>query len=209
MGIFSNIGKALGFGSNNAGSRASEQQQLFNEEGIAEIRKQLGITSGNLQPFATAGVNQLPALEEGATVGGFDQRLQDIFNTDIFGSLVDKRTRAVEGQLSAGGLTRSGTAIEEAANIPTEIALMIEEMLTGRSSNLANQGQNAASNLGQFSSNAANNISRLKSGIGLSKGQGILSDEQSQINAGGRLLNTISGIPKGFKSARGISRLFK
>jgi hypothetical protein len=121
----------------NAGGNAGAVQQEYNQQAIDELKRQFGITQENIKPFLNAGASMLPSVIEGTTAEGLDSRLAQIFNTDIFGSLVDERTRAVEGQLGAGGLTRSGTAINEAAKIPTEIGLMLEEILNGRATNLA------------------------------------------------------------------------
>ena len=155
-----------------AGSRAAAEQNRFTQLGIDELR-----------PFAQAGVDQLGALTQGTTAGGLDERLASIFNTDTFGSLVDERTRAVQGQLGAGGLTRSGTAIQEAANIPTEIGLAIEQLLTGRSQGLAQQGLGATGGIvGQLGQQ------------GQASASGILSDAQAGSAAVSQILSIGSAL---------------
>jgi len=104
---------------------------------------------GDLGPFLQAGQGALPGLIEGSTAGGLDERLGRIFDSDIFGRLVEERTTAVQGQLAAGGLTRSGTALQEIANVPSSLALQIEQLLSGRLGGLADRGLQAGQGLAQ------------------------------------------------------------
>lgn len=178
-------------GKSDDGAAAAAAQNKGIDLQIEELRRQFGITQENIQPFVQAGTSQLPGLQEGATVGGLDARLAEIFKSDVFGSLVGERESAVRGQLAAGGLTRSGTAIEAAAGIPTDIGLMIEQLLTGRSSQLATSGQNAASNLGSLGAQSSGAIGGAFAQQGLNTGSGILTDaaadaafQQQLINAG-------------------------
>ncbi len=101
-----------------------------------------------LEPFRDVGIEQLGALTQGTTAAGLDERLREILDTDIFGSLVEERTRGVQGQLSAGGLTRSGTALQEISSIGPDLALQLEGLLTGRSQNLVGIGQASAAGVG-------------------------------------------------------------
>lgn len=141
-----------------AGSRAAGTANEFAELAINELR-----------PFSEAGVAQLPGLAAGATAGGLDARLAELFNTDIFGSLVGERTRGIQGQLAAGGLTRSGTALEEIAQIGPDLGLALEGLLTGRSQFLSGQG-----------AGAAGGIADLLTGQGEAAASGILSDAQAK-----------------------------
>ena len=126
------LSMAGGGGKKTAGSRAATEQNKLT---------QLGIDA--LAPFLEAGAEQLPGLTAGATAGGLDARLAEILDTDTFGALTGERERAVQGQLAAGGLTRSGAGLEAIAGVPTELALQLENLLTGRSAGLAGQGLGA------------------------------------------------------------------
>lgn len=99
------------------------------------------------EPFLEAGQQGLAGLQQGATAGGLDEILAQIFGTGSFGRLREQRRLGVEGQLAAGGLTRSGEGIEDAANVPTELGFMIEQLLSGRQSELAGGGERAAFNI--------------------------------------------------------------
>ena len=173
-----------------AGGQAAVVQQAGNQQAIAELKRQFGITQKNLQPFITAGTEAIPGVTAASTVGGLEANLADIFNTDIFGSLVGERGRAVQGQLAAGGLTRSGTALQEAARVPTDIGLGIEQLLSGRGANLAASGQSAAAGLGGFGAQTSGGIANLLSASGAAAGQGIITDAQAKTQGSQNFLNT-------------------
>ena len=162
----------MGGSKKSAGSRAAT---------AANQQTQLGIDQ--LQPFQAAGAAQLPGLAEGATVGGLDARLAEIFNSDTFGSLVDDRTRGVQGQLAAGGLTRSGAGVESIANVGSELGLQLEQLLTGRSQSLAGQGLGAAGGIANLFSEKGQNTS-----------SGILADAQASASFGTNAAKLASGI---------------
>ena len=162
----------MGGGKKDAGSRAAD---------AANKQTQLGID--RLNPFEQAGAGQLPGLVEGATIGGLDSRLAEIFNSDTFGSLVDDRTRGVQSQLAAGGLTRSGAGVESIANVGSELGLQLEQLLTGRSSSLAGQGLGAAGGIANLFQNKGENTS-----------SGILADAQAKSAFGSQLAKVAGGI---------------
>ncbi len=120
----------------------------------------------------------------------------------FFDALKNERMRAVQSQLGAGGLTRSGTALQEIADVPTDLGMQIEQMLYGRQGNLAQIGQgaeqslysggiNAASGLGQLGAQTAGNIQQGYANMGQAQGAGALTGAQSMaagINGVGRAL---------------------
>ena len=161
-----------------SGERAAQEANRLSQQGIEELRRQFDVTQQNVDPFIQAGIGQLGALEEGTTAEGLGARLERIFNTGALDPLIEQRTRAAQGALSAGGLTRSGTAVEELSAIPQELGFAIESLLTGRSTNLAQAGQSAALGLGQIGGSSAANIANLFSGQGSQLFQGINADAQ-------------------------------
>lgn len=124
---------------------ASKLAAASQEEIRKLIEQQLGITREQFAPFLAAGTGALPGVQQSSTIGGLDQRIAQILGADSFQPLLEERTRSVEGMLGAGGLVRSGSAITEAAKIPTDLAFEIENMLSGRETDLANIGVSAAS----------------------------------------------------------------
>lgn len=181
--LFGGSGEDAAFG-------ASAAEIAAQDRAIAEIRRQFDITQGNVDPFIQAGQSQLPGLQQGATVGGLDEVLGQIFGSGNFQNLVGERTRSVEGQLSSGGFTRSGTALQEIANVPTDLGFAIEQLLTGRQQSLAGQGQSGAINLGQFGAGASGSIAQLLAQQGVSEGAGILGAQQASAKGSENLLRT-------------------
>jgi len=164
------------------GGGGAEAEIEGNQAAIAEQRRQFDITQASLAPFIEAGTRQLPGLEGLATPGGLDAILGQIFGGEAFQNLRGERTRAVEGQLAAGGLTRSGTALQEIANVPTDIGFQIEQLLTGRKQALAGQAQTGATNLGQFGAQASGNISDLISASGRAESAAQAAGQQNILN---------------------------
>lgn len=191
------MGSMMGKGGGGSGAAT---QQGFNQQGISFLKKQLRLANARLQPFFRAGRDQIPVLSHGSTMEGLDERLGDIFNTDTFSNLVGERTRAVQGQLSAGGLTRSGAGLQAAAAVPTDIGLAIEEMLTGRSRALANAGQTAITNLGQLGSNIGQSIADLFNASGVAGAQGEAADGQAKAQGTQQLLTTAATVASMFFS---------
>ena len=201
-----------------SGSKAAELEAAANQAAVAELRRQFDLTQENVAPFLEAGQRAVPGLEQASTVGGLDQRLREIFNTDIFGSLVGERTRSVNNQLAAGGLTRSGTALLEAARIPTDIGLALEQLLTNRLSNLSGSGQNAALGLGGLGARNAESIAGLLRDTGRARSGGSILDAQAGakfgtqfgglIGAGANLIPAIAGVGGLSKFIGGAASLF-
>jgi hypothetical protein len=116
--------------------------------------------------------------------------LNEIFNSSYFDGLVGERTNAVNSNLAASGLMRSGTAIEQAANIPTDLALQIESLISGRETGLANTGLNAAVGIGNTGSATASAIANLLNNTGQAYQQGAITDVQSSAAGSQNLINT-------------------
>ena len=182
----------MGGKNKNAASDAATAQNSFLDQGLSALREQFGITEANLQPFITAGTDALGSVVQGSTAGGLDERLGEIFGGESFGALRDERTRSVQGQLGAGGLTRSGTALEEIANVPTDLGFQIENLLSGRQSALAGTGLNAATSLGQFGAQQASGLAGIFGQQGENVGSGIIGDAQAAGGAFGNILGAIT-----------------
>jgi len=175
---------------------ASLLQAAGQERGLQATLEQLGITREQFAPFLEAGAGALPELQEGfqpqrgATLGGLDEMIAEIMGSDVFGGLVEERQRGVQGQLAAGGLTRSGTAIREAAAVPTDLAFEIENMLFGRGQsdeiariqglqNLVQTGLSAAGTSGGQGGSLTTQIANQLGGIGATRGQGLTQSAEA------------------------------
>lgn len=185
-----------------AGKKGAGIEQGFNQQGIDEIRRQFDVTSGLIQPYVDAGTAALPGLQSASTRQGLDQLLGKIFTSTTFQHMNDERMNAAEGALSAGGLTRSGTALQEAARIPAELGLMLEQLLTGRKQALATGGQNAAARLGAAGGSMANSIANLFNQSGKAGSSGAVTDAQSKASGLGSLVSTGLSIAGFFSDPR-------
>lgn len=164
-----------------AAKEAAALQAAAFGRALPMFQEQLGLTRGQFDPFIQAGIGALPELQRGfqaprgTTAGGLESIINEIMGGEAFGGLVEERQRGIQGQLAAGGLTRSGRAIEEAAAIPTDLAFQLENLLTGRQfgaeqqrisglESLAGGGRAAAGAGGALSSDMLANIMRAITG---------------------------------------------
>lgn len=192
------MGGIFGGGGGSSGAReAAEAQAAANREATAELRRQFEVTQGLLSPFQEAGTQALPRLQEASTIEGLESRLQQIFGTESFQALSAERGRAVQSQLAASGQSRSGTGLQEAARVPSELGLAIEGLLTGRTQDIVSGGQSAALGVAQAGSQNAQSIANILQSTGRSTAQGILTDAQASQQRGQNTLNlagTIGGL---------------
>lgn len=187
-------------GGKDSGKKSARAEERANKAAQAEIRRQFDVTQENLSPFLEAGQEQLPVLQDRTTVGGLDEILGEIFGSENFQNLRGERTRAVQGQLSAGGLTRSGTGLQEAARVPTDLGFQLEQLLTGRSQQLVGSGQNAAARLGAFGQNASSQIAGLSQATGQAQSSGALADQQAKSQGTAQTIGAIASVAAMFFS---------
>jgi len=158
--------------------------QAQTQQGIDSIRELLGQTRGDIDPFIQAGQGAISGLQELFTPGRLDSDLGQIFGLDAFQNLRDERTRAAQGQLAAGGLTRSGRALTDISNIPTELGFNIENLLTGRNlqnlNTLFQGGRQSATDLGGFTTAAGGQIGQLRGGQAGFENQAQIAAQQRQ-----------------------------
>jgi len=209
-----------------AGREAAGISAAASDRSINLLMEQLGITREQFDPFLQAGVGALPELQRGfqaprgTTAGGLEESLAEIMGGGAFGELVEERQRGIQGQLAAGGLTRSGTAIEEAARVPTDLALQLENLLFGRASgaeterirgleSLVSGGRSAAAQEGGQTGNLTQSIIQAITGGAQAQAQaltGIAGATGAGITGGAGA--TASGILGGAQSqAQGIQNL--
>ncbi len=181
------------FTGSTAGKRAANAQTRGNQQGIDELKAQYGINTeqaqqilAQYQQFADAGAGQLGALQEGATPEGLNEQFGRITDTDLFQSLRDEQLRAAQGQAAASGQTGHGSTLEHLSQIPTNLALQLNELMYGRSQDLAQTGLTAvggqaavAGGLANQGTQIASRIADLFSGSGQARASGILTDVQA------------------------------
>ena len=173
---------------------AGDAQSQANQAALAEIIRQFDVTQGNLQPFLDAGTGALGRVEQGSTIGGLGEMLSQILGGDTFQSLIGERTRGVQGQLASSGLRRSGEGISQAADIGSDLALQIEQLLFGRNVNLAGSGQNAAAGLGAFGQTAAQDQASLLGQQGAISANTLLGLSQNRQQSGQNIATGLAAI---------------
>lgn len=158
-----------------------------------DFNRQRGLTEEGLDPFIQAGTTALQDVQQGATIGGLEERIASILSGDAFQSLKQERVGDLQTQLAASGLSRSGLALQEIASISPELAFQLENQLFGRSRDLSNVGfkgverRGALGNQltigqGQLSGGLTELEARLGENLGLGLAQGFqgIGEAQSQ-----------------------------
>ena len=134
-----------------------------------EKRNIFDVGQENLQPFLDLGNQQLPALEQGASVGGFfdDPNALRPLVSQINEPIIDDRLRDLNTQLGQAGLTRSGFAGTAAADIEEDadlsLLLQLQEMFSGRRQQVAGVGGQAGTALGALGQRSAEQLSSIRS----------------------------------------------
>jgi len=134
-----------------------------------ERRDPFDVGQENLQPFLDLGNQQLPALEQGASVGGFfdDPNALRPLVSEINQPIIDDRLRDLNTQLGQTGLTRSGFAAQAAADIQEDadlsLLLQLQEMFSGRRQQVAGVGGQAGTTLGRLGQQSAEQLSGIRS----------------------------------------------
>lgn len=101
--------------------------------------------AGNLYaPYAQMGQQAVGDLQQSGTYEGMNNDLGQIMQGGAYQNLVGERQRASEAMMAARGLRRSGAAVQEAANIPTNVALGLENEMRRRREQQAGMGLQAA-----------------------------------------------------------------
>jgi len=197
MAFFDSIGRGLGFSSSNAGGRAAEKIEEANRKAIDFLKEQFGLSEEQLAPFLETGLEGFERFADASTPEGFDDLIGRISGTDTFGNLLNLRKRGVESALATGGLSRSGAAVEELSQLPVDIALQIEQAVTGRSGSLGDIGFSTATNLSGLRQNLGSQVGGLEQEIGRALAGGIITDAQAQAAADENLLRTLGGGVRG------------
>jgi hypothetical protein len=96
----------------------------------------------------------------------------------------------VEAGATVGGMD----AMTEAARVPTDLGLMLEQMLNGRQTNLMTTGLNAATGLGQMGQQNSAGIGNMMSASGNAISSGIITDAQAKAQGQQNMLNTAATI---------------
>lgn len=140
---------------------AANLQNQAQERALAEQKRQYDGAVKRFQPYAQMGEQFIDDVSEASTIEGLDARLAKILDSKTFGAMYGDRMDAAQNQMAQVGMSRSGAALEEAASVPTNLAMAIEGQLYGRQMNNVGIGQAAAAHQVASGQNYANNASNI------------------------------------------------
>lgn len=181
MGLFSDaLGSLTGANAQNRALKRAANSQLQSilkasglitegaDDASSLLRKGFGKT---MNLISGGGAFDLDQYGQGLTLKGYGQQLSDIMDPNgMFGNMMKERQRAATSALSAAGLSRSGNAAEAASQIPTELAMAIQEMMFGRQAgtmeNMANLTSGLFGNLANLKTSTAGSLANLETGAG-------------------------------------------
>tara|TARA_R110000787_G_scaffold12623_2_gene40605 strand:+ start:3978 stop:5276 length:1299 start_codon:yes stop_codon:yes gene_type:complete len=142
---------------------ASDLQAESAARALAEQARQYNAAVTRFEPYVDLGTSSIQDYQGASTIEGYDQRLGGILSSDNFGELRADRQRVSDDYMARSGMTRSGAAIERAADVSTGLAQQIENQLYGRLGNNVNTGQTAAAQTSNIGSNYANQLTGIES----------------------------------------------
>lgn len=172
------------FSGANAIRSGGDQNQAFLQQGIDEITAGAGRATDALNVGRNSALTAITgggafdpaAFGQGLTLQGFGQSINDILSpTGALAPLIQERQQAATNALGAAGLTRSSVAAEQAAAIPFETALQLENLLFGRQAGVANQ-------VGQLEQGFGSNIANLETGTSASLANLLAAIGESKAN---------------------------
>ena len=201
LGDASLSGLLAGLGGNSAGGGGGGGDPT----GIDRIFSQLDTGLAGLEPFAQAGLGGLQGLQQSSTLEGLGGGLSDIFNSPAIQPLINDRMRSASSAFGSAGLTRSGGAIQAAADIPTELAFALEQLLGERRSELAGIGLGANSlgaELRNQASLGAGGLLADRFGTQTGADQQSKNRKQERLNSVLSTLGSVAGAAGAFSDAR-------
>lgn len=172
--------KAFGDAGINAGKYFDSALGFIGDKGhmLDDMQRQIAANYPELakfyDPYAKAGMESFGYTTAGATPWGLSNQLTDIMGTDMFSRQLEESMKRAGAYNTSAGLGRSSYALNQAAQMPWETALGINDMLYGRNQAIANLGYGANQSLASLKEK---NLADLL-GIDMSK-MGLI-DERSQ-----------------------------
>lgn len=185
---FDGLGSAGG--AKNAIDRGMDRYEQYAREGIGEIRGGYKGALRELNPF-----------KRGSTAQGFDRNIASLLSGQGTQALIDERSDTMADYLASQGLGRSSYGMNEMGKIPIDVAMGIEQMLSGR------QYQGGMARGGLMTERAVN-IADLLSGIGSSQFQASQAKAQADATKQGQMLGFVGDVLGSAGSAGGMSTLF-
>lgn len=151
--------------------RAAQLNAEAARRAIAEQRRQFDFTSKLFQPYVDLGADFIGSVSDASTLQGFDNRIGQIQDSSVFNDLFGMRQDAADNYYARIGGARSGAAVQEAAQVPVDLAMAIENQLFGRQLNNVNIGQNSVARVGAAGQGFADSIANIEMNSAGQQGQ--------------------------------------
>lgn len=131
----------------NTGRSAAKKATAAEIKGLEEAMallegREKDILAG-YDPYVKAGNNAFAEMVSGSTIPGYGKRLDDIRGSEFFGDLKKERYSDASRYLSSQGIGRSTAGAETMGGIDMDTIMGLENMLMGRTGNIAGIGYNA------------------------------------------------------------------
>jgi hypothetical protein len=166
-----------------AAKKSAKQQMRARQDASNMLGKFSTQLTSDYSPYAALGQQYMPEMRQAASVEGLGNRFQDVLTNPAFDPLRAERMDAATAQLANTGLSRSGQALREVANVPTNLAMELEGLITQRQGGLFNMGWGAQQALTGGLGNIVSQQANIRAGIGDAQSQGTLG--AAQANAAG------------------------
>ncbi len=193
MGFLSNLFDGI-FGDPSAPKDAAAQQREFSERAIAETREAREQARTDLKPFADAGRETIPGLQE--LVTNPNAQLDYVQNNPFFKAMADDAQARIFNNQAARGKLGSG---ETAKALQNSMLLLGNDLVgqnIGQRQNLATLGANSAAGQASTTVNAGAGISNLLTGIGNANAAGIIGAQNQKAAGANNAIGAGLGIAK-------------
>lgn len=133
----------------------------------------VGGTDAALERLAPqlSGLDFLDQVNQGATIGGFGENIAQILTGGSLNPLIAERLKSATGAASAAGLNRSSAFLDTAAEIPTELAFTLENLITGRATDRLSSGFQGAQLASGLEEGRGLNLAQIAQQTGLSESE--------------------------------------
>lgn len=204
-GILSGLGGILGSvigGSSNAKAvkKASKAQQAGIQQAIDEQRREFDLTRQDYQPWTSAGTTALGQLGDLVGLNGTvkaQAAMDALRNSPQYQSLYRNGLEANLQNASATGGIRGGNEVRSLADFGADTFSQVLNDQLSRLGGIAGSGAQMVSGLGDQRAAMANNVSSGLMGIGNSKANSIIGQQQAWNNMSSQISQILSNIPMG------------
>jgi len=167
------------------GEAAAKKAAALQEQGFAESSAKIeqGYTdaAGNYTPYIQPGMDAFNRMAAGSTPEGFAASLESLQASPAIQALIKQKMQGVNNQLSSAGLSRSGYGSQEMGAVTPETLVGLNQMLYGRSQNVAGMGYGATQAKSGLDVDKTNALVQMIMGKYGARASGVLGAAQAQV----------------------------